>query len=166
MDGGCEEKSYILDADALKLIKDNLDLLNHKNVILTPHEGELKIMMGIALPFYDKIEDRSNMILRIAQDLDVTLLIKGVYDFISNGKDLRINRTGCPEMSIGGTGDVLAGLCACFLATENSPFKSACSAAFLNGIIGEYCKLNIGDRFTALDMTKNINNALRNVLNF
>jgi NAD(P)H-hydrate epimerase len=161
-----EEKHYILDADALKLVKNDLNLLKGKNVILTPHEGELKVMTGIELPLYDKIEERSNIILKIAQDLDATLLIKGVYDYISNGKNLKINRTGCPEMSIGGTGDVLAGLCACFLATENSSFRSACSAAFLNGIIGEYCKKNGGDRFTALDMTKNINNTLRNIHNF
>ncbi len=63
-------------------------------------------------------------------------------------------------MSIGGTGDVLAGLCACFLTTENEPFQSACSAAFLNGYIGEYCKNNIGSRFTAMDMIKNINKAI------
>ncbi|MFX1378270.1 MAG: NAD(P)H-hydrate dehydratase [Promethearchaeota archaeon] len=161
-----EEKNYVLDADALKLVKDNLDLLKKRNAILTPHEGELKIMTGIELPMYNKIEERSNVVLKLAQDLEVTLLIKGVYDYISDGKNIKINRTGCPEMSIGGTGDVLAGLCACFLATKNSPFESACSAAFLNGIIGEYCKLNIGDRFTALDMTKNINNALRSMINF
>ena len=161
-----ERKNYILDADALKLVKNNLDLLKSSNVILTPHEGELDIMAGIKLPTYEKIEDRSNIILKLAQELDVTLLVKGPYDYISNGKKLKINRTGCPEMSIGGTGDVLAGLCACFLATENNPFQSACSATFLNGIIGEYCKSNIGERFTALDMVKNINNAIKSVLNY
>jgi len=161
-----EKKNYILDADALKLVKNNLDLLKKQNVILTPHEGELKIMTDIELPAYDKIEERSDVILKLAKDLNVTLLIKGVYDYISDGKTLKINRTGCPEMSIGGTGDVLAGLCACFLATENNPFKSACSAAFFNGILGEYCKTSLGDRFTALDMVNNINNALKDVLNF
>ena len=159
-------KNYVLDADALKLIRENLDLLKNENVILTPHEGELKIMTGIELPAYDKIKERSNVILKLAQDLGVTLLIKGPYDYVSDGKIVKINRTGCPEMSIGGTGDVLAGLCACFLATENNPFSAACSAAFLNGLIGEYCKNNIGDRFTALDMTNNINKAIKSVLAF
>jgi NAD(P)H-hydrate epimerase len=159
-----ERKKYVLDADALKLVTNNLDLLKNKNVILTPHEGELKIMTGIELPEYDKIGDRSKVVLKISRDLEVTLLIKGPYDYISNGENLKINRTGCPEMSIGGTGDILAGLCACFLATENGPFKSACSAAFLNGILGEYCKINIGSRFTALDMVNNINNAIKNIL--
>ncbi|MFW9900547.1 MAG: NAD(P)H-hydrate dehydratase [Candidatus Thorarchaeota archaeon] len=160
-----ENKNYVLDADALKLVKGNLDLLKNKNVILTPHKGELKIMTGIELPVYDEIDERKKVILNLAQELGVTLLIKGPYDYISDGKNIKINRTGCPEMSIGGTGDVLAGLCACFLATDNTIFQSACSAAFLNGIIGEYCKAHIGERFTTMDMVNNINNAVKEILN-
>jgi NAD(P)H-hydrate epimerase len=157
-------KPFILDADALKLVKDHIELIKGLPVILTPHEGELKIMMDEVLPPYNYIVDRGETILDIAKNLDLTLLVKGPFDYISDGKQFKVNKTGCAEMSIGGTGDVLAGLCNCFIATKNNPFKSACSAAFLNGIIGEYCKLNIGERFTALDMTKNINKALRSIL--
>ena len=159
-----DKKSYVLDADALKLVKNHLELINGQNVVLTPHEGELKIMTGVELPSYDRIEDRSKAVLKLAKKHNVTLLIKGPYDYISNGKSIKINRTGCPEMSIGGTGDVLAGLCAAFMATDNNPFKSACSGAFLNGIIGEYCKENIGTRFTAVDMMNNINKALKKII--
>ena len=155
-----EKKPFILDADALKLVKDHLNLIKGQSVILTPHEGELKVMTDVELPKYSEVEERGNIIFNLAKTLDVTLLVKGPYDYISNGKLLKISRTGCPEMSIGGTGDVLAGLCACFLTTENKPFQSACSAAFLNGYIGEYCKNNIGSRFTAMDMIKNINKAI------
>ncbi|MFX0178326.1 MAG: NAD(P)H-hydrate dehydratase, partial [Candidatus Hodarchaeota archaeon] len=125
--------------------------------------GELKIMMDIDLsPFYN-IEERGNIIFETAKKYDVTLLVKGPYDYISNGKKLKINRTGCPEMTIGGTGDVLAGLCACFLTTENEIFESACSAAFLNGYIGEFCKSNIGSRFTTMDLIANINDSILNI---
>lgn len=160
------KKPFILDADALKLIKNHLDLIKGLPVILTPHEGELKIMTGMELPPYNNMVDRSKIIFDLAKKLDITLLVKGPYDYISNRKQIKINKTGCPEMSIGGTGDVLAGLCACFIAIKNDSFQSACSAAFLNGIMGEYCKSNIGDRFTAMDMVKNINNVIRSVLNF
>lgn len=159
-----DKKSYVLDADALKLVKNHLELVKSQNVILTPHEGELKIMTGVELPSYDQIEERSKAVLKLAKIYDLTLLIKGPYDYISNGKNIKINRTGCPEMSIGGTGDVLAGLCAAFMATDNDPFKSACSGAFLNGIIGEYCKENIGARFTAVDMMNNVNNAIKKII--
>jgi NAD(P)H-hydrate epimerase len=122
-------------------------------------------MTGIELPTYDQIDERSKTVLKLAKKYNFTLLVKGPYDYISNGKEIKINRTGCPEMSIGGTGDVLAGLCAAFLATDNNLFKSACSGAFLNGFIGEYCKKNIGTRFTAVDMTNNINSATKKLIN-
>ncbi|MFX0071679.1 MAG: NAD(P)H-hydrate dehydratase [Candidatus Hermodarchaeota archaeon] len=155
-----KKKSFVLDADALKLVKNHLNLIKGQSVILTPHEGELKIMTGVELPPYNKIEERSDIIFNLAKKLNLTLLVKGPYDYISNGKQIKLNRTGCPEMSIGGTGDVLAGLCACFLTTENDAFQSACSAAFINGYLGEYCKEKIGPRFTAMDMIENINNSI------
>ncbi len=154
----------VIDADALKLVKDYLELINGQKIILTPHEGELKIMTGLTLPPYNNLEERGNIIFDLAKKLNVTLLVKGPYDYISDGKMLKINKTGCPEMTIGGTGDVLAGLCACFLATNNSTFQSACSAAFLNGYLGEFCKKIIGPRFTAMDLIDNINNGISSLL--
>ena len=159
-----EKKSFVLDADALKLVKNHLELLKGQKVILTPHAGELNIMTDIELPQYNQIEKRRKEILKLAKKLGTTLLIKGPHDYISDGQNIKINRTGCPEMSIGGTGDVLAGLCACFLATDNSQYQSACSGAFINGIIGEFCKKNIGPRFTAMDMIDNMNQAIKNRL--
>lgn len=155
-----QKKSYVLDADALKLIKNHLDLIKNQKAILTPHSGELKLMTGIDFPPNNQIEECSKKILDLAKKLGVVLIIKGPNDYISDGSKVKINRTGCAEMSIGGTGDVLAGLCASFMATENAAFQSACSAAFLNGYVGEYCKKEIGPRFTAMDMINNINNTL------
>jgi hydroxyethylthiazole kinase-like uncharacterized protein yjeF len=160
-----KKKSYVLDADALKLIKNHLDLIKGQQVILTPHEEEIKVMTNIELPQYSSIEERGKIVYNLANKLDVTLIVKGPYDFISDGKQLKINRTGCPEMSMGGTGDVLAGLCACFLTTNNNPFHSACSAAFLNGYLGEYCKKSIGPRFTTTLMIENINESILNLIN-
>ena len=159
-----ENKSYVLDADALKLVKNHLEHLKGQKVILTPHEGELKIMTDIELPPFQNIEARGKIIMDLAKKLEVTLLVKGPYDYVSNGELLKINRTGCPEMTIGGTGDVLAGLCACFMATDNTPFQSACSAAFLNGYLGEYCKKTIGQRFTAMDLIHNLNDGISRLL--
>jgi NAD(P)H-hydrate epimerase len=161
-----ENKSFVLDADALKLVKNHLELLNGQKVILTPHAGELKIMTDLDLPQYNKIEKRRDETMKLAKKLNSTLLIKGPYDYISDGQNVKINRTGCPEMSIGGTGDVLAGFCGSFLATDNNQFQSACSSAFINGFLGEFCKKNVGPRFTAMDMINNINNAINHITEF
>ena len=162
-----EKKKFVLDADALKLVKDHMDLIKGQRVILTPHLGELKklnIMKESELSKYTEIQDRGKEIFELAKTHKITLLVKGPYDYISNGEQLKINRTGCPEMSMGGTGDVLAGLCACFLTTNNNPFHSACSSAFFNGFLGEFCKKTIGPRFTTMDMIEHINNAIIELL--
>ena len=155
-----EDKACVLDADALKLVKNHLDLITGGKIIVTPHEGELKIMTGQELPPHEEVDARMKKIQSIAENLGVVLLVKGPYDYISDGNKVRINKTGCAEMAIGGTGDVLAGLCASFLATENSPFNSACSAAFLNGLLGEFCKAEKGSRFNAMDMIDSIMDVL------
>ena len=160
-----EKKVCVLDADALKLIKNHLNLIKGQNIILTPHEGELKIMANIELPPKDNILERKRIIFELAQKLGVTLIVKGPIDYISDGIKIKLNRTGVPEMSIGGTGDVLAGLCGCFLATENDLFKSACSAAFLNGYLGEFCKKNIGSRFNAMNMINKLQEAISSLSN-
>jgi hydroxyethylthiazole kinase-like uncharacterized protein yjeF len=157
------QKNLVLDADALKLVKNHLDLIKGKNAILTPHTGELKIIKDIEIYQYDEIEKRGLSIYNFAKEIDSILLVKGPYDYISDGKALKINKTGCPEMSIGGTGDVLAGLCASFLTTGNSAFTSACSAAFLNGYLGQYCLENVGPRFTTMDMINNLNKCIRDI---
>ncbi|MBN1801568.1 MAG: NAD(P)H-hydrate dehydratase [Candidatus Lokiarchaeota archaeon] len=155
-----QDKPIVLDADALKLIRNNLELIKNKNIILTPHAGELKILTGMELPSFDAIDERYSKVMQLAKKLSITLLIKGPFDYISDGTRVKINRTGCPEMSIGGTGDVLAGLCAALCALRNDTFSSACSAAFLNGYIGEFCKKTIGPRFTTSDMILKINKAI------
>jgi len=160
-----DNKFCVLDADALKLIKDHLEIIKGKNILLTPHEGELKIMTNIELPPHDNIHERIKIISDLAKQLEVTLLVKGPIDYISNGIKTKLNRTGVPEMSIGGTGDVLAGLCGCFLATENDLFSSACSAAFINGYVGELCKKTIGTRFNAMDMINKIQKAISSLTN-
>jgi NAD(P)H-hydrate epimerase len=153
-------KKFVLDADALKLIKDHLEVIKGSQCILTPHEGELKIMTGIILPPPDEVENRGKILHDLSKKLDVTLILKGSIDYIASKNKIKINKTGCPEMSIGGTGDVLAGLCICFLGTGNDIFQSACSATFLNGYIGEHCKSIIGPRFTTMDMIRAINEVI------
>lgn len=159
-----KNKQFVLDADALKLVKTHRDLLEGQACVVTPHEGEFKIMTDIGLPPSDQIDKRKEIISEVAADFDVTFLVKGPYDYIADGHILRLNRTGCPEMAIGGTGDVLAGLTTAFMATENTPFKSACAAAFLNGYLGEYCKEKLGPRFTAMDMISHLHDSIKDLI--
>ncbi len=57
----------------------------------------------------------------------ITVLLKGVIDIISDGAEVRANRTGNAGMTVGGTGDVLAGLTGALFAKHNA-FEAMCAA--------------------------------------
>ncbi|MEM5871612.1 MAG: NAD(P)H-hydrate dehydratase [Candidatus Aenigmatarchaeota archaeon] len=126
------KKPCVVDADALKAIeKRKLS----KNFVLTPHAYEFYFITG-ERPKYD-LTTRAEMVRRNAKKFGATILLKGAIDIISDGEKIAINRTGNPYMSVGGTGDVLTGICASLLAQGVSPFKSACAAAYINGRAGD-----------------------------
>jgi NAD(P)H-hydrate epimerase len=125
------DKKFVYDADAIEILKGKK--CNQK-VIITPHSGEFKRLTGINLP--DDIEERAKIVKKEAKKLDATILAKGAIDIISDGKRLKMNKIHNEGMTVGGTGDTLAGICAAMLAKKIAPFYSACISAFINGMAG------------------------------
>jgi NAD(P)H-hydrate epimerase len=68
-------------------------------------------------------------------------------------------------MTVGGTGDILAGIAGAFLCLE-SAFWSATSAAFINGRAGDICLEKLGYNFTAMDVLANIPIAIKESIDF
>lgn len=68
----------------------------------------------------------------------------------------RLNNTGLPAMSTGGTGDILSGLCAGFIARGMTTFDAGGLAAFINGLAGERTFLEIGHSMSAEEMLARI----------
>ncbi|MBW2977633.1 NAD(P)H-hydrate dehydratase [Candidatus Woesearchaeota archaeon] len=136
----------VIDADALKAIRINESEIHH--AILTPHAKEFEIMTDETLP--KEKEDKINMLKHFARN-DNVILLKGHTDIIINKNKLKLNKTGNPGMTVGGTGDILAGLCAGFLAQTKDLFNSAYYAANLNGKIGDDLLKTKGYNFTASD---------------
>ncbi|MFX0113701.1 MAG: NAD(P)H-hydrate dehydratase, partial [Candidatus Hodarchaeota archaeon] len=130
-----DEKATIIDADALKFV--TKDLIGNK-AILTPHAGEFFALTKKTLPSVSQnLSERWKQVKKAAKKWNCTFLVKGKWDIIADQNESKINLTGCPEMTIGGTGDVLAGLTAALYARCRDPFYSATAAAFLNGKSGE-----------------------------
>ena len=127
-------KPVVLDADALKVVgQEELKLTS--NFILTPHLGEAIQLLG------EEIEDELNQRLeaaeKIAEKYGSVVLLKGWVDVIAGGgRRPRLNETGVPEMSIGGTGDVLAGLAAALACRVGNVREAAEVAAYINGVAG------------------------------
>ncbi|PIN87286.1 NAD(P)H-hydrate dehydratase [Candidatus Woesearchaeota archaeon CG10_big_fil_rev_8_21_14_0_10_44_13] len=142
------KKPMVIDADALKAIR----LQDVDNSILTPHRKEFEILLKNSRLKSDDYRKklRNNV-----------MLLKGPIDMIVSKDKIAYNSTGNPVMTKGGTGDVLAGLCAGFLAQTRDLFRSACMAAYLNGKVGDYLLKKRGRTFIASDIVENLHLVLR-----
>jgi len=140
-------KKAIIDADALS---PRLVPLLNKNMIITPHTGEMKRLSGLDVSH--DLKERVKMIKNYANDHEVTVLLKGSVDIISDGEEVRANRTGNAGMTVGGTGDVLAGLTGALFARCDSPFEAATSSAFINGAAGDLAFKEFGYGLLATDV--------------
>ena len=92
-----------------------------------------------------------------------------VITIIAYKDKIKLNYTGNPAMTVGGTGDVLAGLCAGFyaqsslsnLSNEERLFNSACAAAFVNGLAGDKVEKVVGNGLIASDLLKEIGKIIK-----
>jgi len=125
----------VIDADALKAVQ-NYSGGFGGYAVLTPHRGEFRRLYGGELT--GKLEVDGEKVAKLASDLDATVLLKAPIDIISDGNNIKYNKTGNPYMSTGGTGDVLSGIVASLLAWTKNPYVAAYVAAYVNGVAGDY----------------------------
>ncbi|MFB6267982.1 MAG: NAD(P)H-hydrate dehydratase, partial [Halodesulfurarchaeum sp.] len=145
------EGRAVVDADALQVVPETD---TDATLICTPHQGEFVEMGGERAAEWRKRagewreqaadgpeqaadwRERADVVASAAADLGHTMLVKGKYDIVSDGETTRVNRTGNPGMTVGGTGDVLAGATAAFLARLD-PVEAAAVGAFTTGKAGD-----------------------------
>ncbi len=141
----------VIDADALQ---PDLPLKG----IVTPHAGEFKRISSVTL-HPDYIE-RIDPVRTFARKAGLVVLLKGRVDLISDGDIVRGNTTGNPGMTVGGTGDVLAGVTASFYC-RTTALRAAVAAAFVNGRAGDlvYTEKDFG--LVATDVVEKIPEAMR-----
>jgi NAD(P)H-hydrate epimerase len=139
----------LLDADGLKAFAEFKQQLKSP-LVLTPHAGEYKKLVGKE-PSKD-LEERVRAVQKTANDLGAVVLLKGPVDLISDGKRVKLNFTGNPGMTVGGTGDVLSGIVGAFLAQKVDPFEAAVTAAFINGACGDFVQNEKGYHMVPTDL--------------
>lgn len=137
---------------------DPLGFAKKKGAVYTPHAGEFKRMTAFA-PSTEPPE-RARQVEAAAIDHNGVILLKGHGDFISDGKDVFVNTTGNAGMTVGGTGDTLAGVIGCLLAQRYSSIEAACLGAFLNGLAGDIAFSKLGNSLLATDLVECLPEAL------
>ena len=131
------KKPTVIDADGITHAVSYKDYLKKGNFILTPHAAEFIRLTGTKLPDQQDFMERSKILELVARKFGTTFLLKGKFDYISNSEHTRINKTGIPQMAVGGTGDLLTGILASLLALKIDLFNAGCVAAYISGKLGE-----------------------------
>lgn len=147
----------VVDADGLSALEMPLDQYGCE-MIITPHAGEFKQLHGSKLP--DNRDKRIEILHRFSGDNGVLTLLKGAEDIVSDGKTDRVNRTGNPGMTVGGTGDVLAGITGALFA-KNTGIEAAAAAAYICGRAGDIAYEEFGVGLLATDVIDRIPAAMK-----
>lgn len=148
-----------LSLDASALTRTVLPLIGNTNTVLTPHAGEFERLFGVLPP--NKITERTKIVEKFASEHSVTILLKGPTDVISDGKITFLNPKNLPSMTVGGTGDVLSGLVAAFLAKNRNPIQAASAASYVNGVAGKLAQKKNGFHIAATDLIDFIPTAIK-----
>ena len=159
------QRQVVIDASALSVMEeDHLKQLKSHKSILTPHSGEFTKIFD--KKFTGVLETDAKIVEQTAKKWKTTILLKGEKDIISNGLRTKINLTGHPGMTVGGTGDVLTGIVASILSVTDDTFVSASLGAYISGAAGELASKNFGDGLMASDIPDYIHKIIDKAKNF
>ncbi len=107
----------VFDAGALNFIGEE-KIEGSQNIVLTPHPGEAANLLGVSN--IEIQEDRINAAKTISKKFSAYVILKGKDTIIcsQNSEDVFLCSDGGPELSTGGTGDVLAGVISALIAQK------------------------------------------------
>jgi NAD(P)H-hydrate epimerase len=152
----------VLDADAITALKKMEKFPMDQQMVITPHANEFENLVDRDIIV--KEEDPKSVILlrSIAMDLHINVLLKGHIDYVSSEEGVvDKNLTGNAGMTVGGSGDVLAGVVASFLAQKMEGFDAARCAAFFCGKAGDLLFKQKGFYYSASDIAMSLPYALK-----
>lgn len=154
-------KRMVVDADGLKALAGSEIQFTADNVVLTPHWGELALLLEESLPESMETDDKIDKAVMASQKYNSVVLLKGPVDIVAcpDGR-YKLNRTGVPAMTVGGTGDVMTGIVAALLAQGKGAFFAAAAGAYVSGLAGELAFQDLGNHIVPTDCIDRIPRAM------
>lgn len=153
------KQPVVLDADALPAILMTKPK-EARPLVITPHVAEFNELIDENFSYDLPEDEKIGLLKKYAEKWNVTFLLKGPRDYIFPSPREKnslaslgaVNQTGNAGMTVGGTGDVLAGMVGSEIAQGASPFEACCIAAYVNGAAGDVLEKNKGFAFSATDI--------------
>lgn len=129
------EQPVVLDADGLWALAGHLDWVfaRDRPTVLTPHAGELGRLLGwesarVAARRLDAVRTG-------ADETGAVVLLKGIDTLVAeHGKGVLLSDLGNAGLATAGSGDVLTGVVAAFLARGLDAYGAAAAAAAAHGL--------------------------------
>jgi NAD(P)H-hydrate epimerase len=171
---GKNEIPIVLDADGLNAFDGRTDELSGKGrvLVITPHPGEMARLCGCTIANVQK--DRLGVARRFAREHDLIVVLKGHRTLVVQPDgEAWVNTTGNPGMSTGGTGDILTGMVAGFIAQNTTAqnataqktkdaLRAVCAAVHLHGLAGDVMRESVGEHsMVATDLLTGLPQAFR-----
>lgn len=154
----------LIDADALTILSKfkNVNLPEH--TVLTPHPAEFARLMGVTVD--NVLLQPEFWVRKCCEKYDCTTVLKLHKTLVADNKgNFYVNNTGNTALSHGGSGDVLSGMIAGFMAQGLSPFGASILAVYLHGLSAELASKELTE-YSALasDLLKYIPEAIKTIL--
>ncbi len=120
----------VIDADGIWAIRSIHEKLPEHTVI-TPHPGEMSLLYGRGPAYIDRY--RIDVALDFSKNFKGVLLLKGHPTVIVKGDDKYLNLTGDERTAMAGSGDILTGMIAGYIAQGTSPLQASVLSAYVHG---------------------------------
>ena len=132
------DKPCVIDADGLYYLSEMEDILKNRSAdtIITPHPGEMSRITGYSIN--EILEDPIKIAREYSIKQNTITVLKLERIVISDTLgNIYINRYGNTGMAKGGSGDVLTGVIAGFIAQSNNPTNSCILGSFVHARAGD-----------------------------
>lgn len=137
----------VLDADGLRVLAEHKDWYERLSgqMILTPHLGEMSALTGLSVR--ELKENPAGAACDFAARYHCICVLKGARTVAATEtRPFYLNTSGCSAMATAGSGDVLTGILAGFLAEGHSCMEAAALGVFTHGLAGETACRKQGER--------------------
>ncbi len=154
----------LIDADGINLLVRNLELLKstRAEVVLTPHPGEFRRLIGVESLGLDQLE----LAQEFTQKYQCRILLKGTISvLIEPDGSMTFYDFGSSALAKGGSGDLLAGSITAFLAQGYSATNAVSLGVFMQGRASLHATEALGDSNAVLssDILKNLGKAFQDL---
>jgi len=154
--------SMVVDADGLNAFEGHAQEMNGqgRTLVITPHPGEMARLAGCSTAEVQK--NRLVVSRQFALEHNLIVVLKGHRTLVVQPDgEAWVNTTGNPGMSTGGTGDILTGMVAAFLAQyPKQAMLAVCAAVHLHGLAGDVIREAVGEHsLVATDLLRGLPDA-------